>query len=523
MLQVNTSAERDPPPAPAAASRQPVLAVRHAAKRFGPVVALADASLICGPGEIHAIMGANGAGKSTLVKILSGVHRPDSGQIEVDGRPVQFESPSHAARLGIATVFQELSLFSSRTVAENIFAGHEPRRFGLVDSRALLRQSAAVLERLGVSSIDPHRLVGDLSLADRQLVEIAKALSHDPRVLILDEGTSSLARAEVAKLFDLLLGLKASGLAILFISHRMPEIREIADGMTVFRDGRDVATGRTEDMSEHRVVELMLGRALAGALEAPPRRIAPTGPPVLETAGMTVPQRLADVSFSLRPGEVLGLAGLEGQGQSDLLLALFGTYRRQQGQIAVDGRPIVLSSPWAAKRAGLALIPAERKTAGALLPLSIRENIALPNLDRMSRGLFVRPGCERERAEALCKRIAVKAASVESPVGTLSGGNQQKIVLAKWLEADPKIFLLNDPTRGIDVGAKAAIYDLIQELAAAGKAIILYSTETAELTALCHRVMVMDRGRITRVLEEEEVTEDNILRTAVGLGRGEQA
>ncbi len=504
---------------PGARAESVVLTATHVAKRFGSVVALADASLTAAAGEIHAIMGANGAGKSTLVKVLSGVHRPDAGEIRLEGRAVRFENPAHAARLGIATVFQELSLFPSRTVAENVFAGREPLRFGMVNRRALRSQTAAVLNLLGVTHLDPDTGLGGLSLADRQLVEIAKAVSHEPRALIIDEGTSALARSEVVKLFELLRRLKARGLAILFISHRMPELREIADRMTVFRDGADVGGGRVDQMDEHRVVELMLGRRVASQLESPASRTPYDRPVSIKVEALSVPGRLDGVSLDLRRGEVFGLAGLDGQGQSDLLLALFGAYRRYSGAVSLDGRRVRLTAPWRARRAGIALIPAERKTAGLLLPLSIRENVALPNLRAMSIGPFVNPARERRVTEALMERLTLHAASVEAPATTLSGGNQQKVVLAKWLAADPSVFLLNDPTRGIDVGAKASIYALIRELSGAGKTVILYSTELAELIALCDRVAVMDRGRILRVLSSDEATEDAILRTAVGLGK----
>ncbi len=501
----------------------PILAVRHAAKRFGAVVALADASLACSAGEVHAIMGANGAGKSTLVKVLAGVHQPDAGDILLDGAAIRLETPAQAARLGIATVFQELSLFPSRTVAQNMFAGNEPRRLGLVSARTLHRATETVLAKMGVTHLDPRSRIDDLSLADRQLVEIGKAIGHEPRVLILDEGTSALARLEVEKLFELLRRLKAQGYAVLFISHRMPEIKEIADRITVFRDGRDVATGTADSLNEHRVVELMLGRSLATALEAPPPVEKRPDLTSLQVQGLSVPGRLRDVSLAVHPGEVFGLAGLEGQGQADLLLALFGVYRRPSGSVTVNGVPARVDAPWHAKRAGFALIPAERKTAGVLLPQSIRENIALPNLGRLATGPLVDPARERVCAEALVQRLSLKAASVEAPVSSLSGGNQQKVVLAKWLAADPLIYLMNDPTRGIDVGAKAAIYNLIRELAAAGKTVLFYSTETAELIALCRRVAVMDRGRILRVLDGAAVTEANILRTAVGLAGADAA
>jgi ribose transport system ATP-binding protein len=495
-----------------------LIEARGIAKRFGPVTALADASLKCNSGEVHALLGANGAGKSTFVKILSGALSPDAGQIFLKGEPVRLVNPAQAARTGIATVFQELSLFPQRTVAENIVAGREPRnRSGLVDARAMRARARALFERLAITDIRPDQYVSGLSLAKRQLVEICKALSHDPRVLILDEATSALPIQDVEKLFELLAVLKSQGLAIIFISHRMAELRRIADHMTVLRDGRTVASLETASFDEADVVEKMLGRRLGHSLTR--TRTEPQTPrgELLRVEQLSVEGQLSDVSFALGRGEVVGLTGLESQGQTELLLALFGMYRRVSGKVAVNGREARLTSPWRAKAAGMALIPSERKTTGALLPLSIRENVALTVLSRLGRFGFMRPAEEKRLARDLVSRLEIVASSVEAPVSSLSGGNQQKVVLAKWFATGASVFLFYDPTRGIDIGAKEAVYRLIRELAESGKSILLYSTETEELAALCDRVLVMDRGRLVATLAGSEITAESLMRAGLGL------
>jgi ribose transport system ATP-binding protein len=495
-----------------------LIEARGIAKRFGPVTALADASLSCNSGEIHALLGANGAGKSTFVKILTGALSPDAGQIFLKGEPVRLVNPAQAARTGIATVFQELSLFPQRTVAENIVAGREPRnRWGLVNARAMRARARALFERLAITDIRPDEPVSELSLAKRQLVEICKALSHDPRVLILDEATSALPLQDVEKLFELLAVLKSQGLAIIFISHRMAELRRIADRMTVLRDGRTVASLAMTGFDEADVVEKMLGRRLGHSLvrtAAPPR--TPRGE-LLRVERLSIEGQLSDVSFTLGRGEVIGLTGLESQGQTELLLALFGVYRRLGGKVAVEGREVQLTSPWRAKAAGMALIPSERKTTGALLPLSIRENIALALLSRLSRFGFMRRAEEKRLARDLLARLEIVASSVEAPVSSLSGGNQQKVVLAKWFATGAGVFLFYDPTRGIDIGAKEAVYRLIRELAESGKGILLYSTETEELAALCDRVLVMDRGRLVATLAGSDINAGSLMRAGLGL------
>lgn len=494
-----------------------LLEIGNVVKRFGSVTALSDVSFDLRQGEIHALLGANGAGKSTLVKILSGVFPPDRGNILLDGRPVSFASPSAAAAAGAATVFQELSLFPNRTVAENVLAGREPRRFGLIDRPALRRAARSVLERVGLGLIDLDQTVGDLSLADRQLIEIAKALSHAPRVLILDEATSALARTEVRRLFSLLRRLREEGLGIIFISHRMPEIRALADRVTVLRDGRDVMRCDITDFDEANFLGVMLGqeaRTLTRGYVGP----RPTGAAAMEISGLSVPGRLHDIDLTLTEGEIVGLAGLDGQGQGDLLEALFGTYGNLRGDIRIAGKPVSLRAPWQARRAGVALVPLERKTAGVILPFSVRENLALPNLVRLSRGALIDRRAEAQETARLTRELMIKTDTPDTAVGKLSGGNQQKVAIGKWVGSMAKVYLFHDPTRGIDIAAKAAVHDVIRSLARRGCGVILYSSENEELVGLCHRVAVMDRGRIETVLEEEAITDEGILRATVGLG-----
>ncbi|WP_246218112.1 sugar ABC transporter ATP-binding protein [Jiella pacifica] len=508
------------PDARASAAAGTLLEARGISKSFGGVHALENADFSCRTGEIHALLGANGAGKSTLVKVLSGVQRADAGTIALAGETVSFSGPADAARHGVATVFQELSLFPHLTVAENILIGHQPTGFlGQISQRRMRAEVRELFESLGVDHIAPGAHVADLSLADRQLVEIFKALSKKPKLLILDEGTSALGRKEVQRLFDLLRKLKAGGTAVIFISHRMSEIREFVDRMTIFRNGRHVATVRAAEASDGEIVEMMLGQKVERSFPAK-TRIETDAPSLLELAGFSAGSGLQDISFALRRGEVLGLAGLEGQGQGTLLLALFGAYRGIRGEVTISGRPAKVATPWQAKASGIALIPEDRKTEGLVLPMSVRENITFSVLSSLGRFGFVNPTKERAFVARMMERLAVKAASMELPARSLSGGNQQKLVLAKWLETGADIFLFYDPTRGIDVGTKQAFYELIVGLTREGKGVILYSTETSELIGLCHRVAVMDDGRIVETLQGDDITEQDILAAALGVGRG---
>nr|WP_246753859.1 sugar ABC transporter ATP-binding protein [Jiella flava] len=496
-----------------------LLSARGISKSFGGVHALQAANFACERGEIHALLGANGAGKSTLVKILSGVQRPDAGTIAIAGETVDFAGPTDAVAHGVATVFQELSLFPHRTVAENIFIGHEPTGFlGQISQSRLRAAVGDLFASLGVDHIRPNALVADLSLSDRQLVEIFKALSRKPRLLILDEGTSALGRKEVQRLFALLRKLRAGGTSVIFISHRMSEIREFVDRMTVFRNGHHVATVAANAASDAEIVEMMLGQRVERSFPTK-TVVSEAEAPLLEVAGLAAGSDLKGVSLTVRRGEVLGIAGLEGQGQGTLLLTLFGAYRRAAGTVRIDGAPARIGTPWQAKARGIALIPEDRKTEGLVLPMSVRENITFSVLARLGRFGFVSPAKERRFVESMMQRLAVKAASMGLPARSLSGGNQQKLVLAKWLETGADVFLFYDPTRGIDVGTKQAFYELIAGLTREGKGVVLYSTETSELIGLCQRVAVMDDGRIAETLEGDAITEENILAASLRMGR----
>lgn len=495
----------------------PALEAAGISKHFGGTAALTEVDFSCRKGEIHVLLGANGAGKSTLVKILSGVQTADAGIIRLDGRQVELRNPVQAAASGVAAVFQELSLCPHLTVAENIMLAHEPiGALGQIRTRQLRRVVNSLFERLDIKHISPNALVTHLALADRQLVEIAKALSHDPQTLIVDEGTSALGHDEVRRLFDLLNHLRDRGKAIIFISHRMAEVREIADRMTVFRNGTNVGTFAAREVDDDKLIELMLGQHVQQSF--PPRAELPqNAETVLQVDGLAAGELLHDISFSVRAGEVLGIAGLEGQGQGELLLALFGVIRRLTGSVSVRGRRVRLGTPWRATRAGFALIPEDRRTQGLLQPLSLRENIIMASLGKVTRLGLVNQRREREVAQRGMQRMEIKAASMELPVRALSGGNQQKVVIAKWLAAGGDIFLFYDPTRGVDVGTKRAFYELIKGLAEAGKAVLLYTTELSEFVGLCHRVLIMNDHRIVKQLEGEAISEGGILSASIGM------
>lgn len=504
--------------AASASNDAPALEARGIRKQFAGTVALKDADFSCRRGEVHVLLGANGAGKSTLVKILCGVQPPDDGTIRLDGQQVSLPDPIKAAELGVAAVFQELSLCPHLSVAENVMLAHEPTgAMGQIRGRALRSRVTDLFEQIGIDHIKPDTLVACLTLADQQLVEIAKALSHKPRTLIVDEGTSALGTEEVRRLFDLLGRLRSQGTAIIFISHRMAEVREIADRLTVFRNGSNVGTVDAADMDEAHLVELMLGERIEQSFPERPILLS-NAELLLDVSHLGAGHLLDDISFQLRAGEVLGIAGLEGQGQGDLLLALFGMVRRLSGEIRVRGQRVRLGSPWKAIRAGFALIPEDRKTQGLLQPQSLRENIVLASLGALTRAGLIDRSRESRTAEHGMQRMEIKAASMELPVAALSGGNQQKVVIAKWLESGGDIFLFYDPTRGVDVGTKRAFYELIGELAKAGKAVLLYSTELSELVGLCHRVMVMNDRRIAETLVDEAITENAILAASLGVG-----
>ena len=497
--------------------------MRAISKRYGGVTALDQVDFACAAGSIHAVLGENGAGKSTLIKAIAGVVQPDTGQMSFAGAPVAFKSPIEAGRHGIVCVFQELSLIPDLSVADNILLTNAPNRWGFVARRAQRQRAEALLERVGCADIHPLELVRNLPLSRRQMVEIAKALGRAPSLLILDEATSALTAADVDKVYTILRGLRDQGLAILYISHRMHEIKALADTCSVFRNGRHVETFATGARSDDQVVQLMIGRDLAKTY--PPKPKLPAGATTrLQASGLGWGDRLKDITLAIRQGEIVGLGGLDGQGQRELMLALFGVLRGVSGQLAVNGKAVTRMSPARAKspELALALIPEDRKTEGLILPMSIAQNLSMAALSRLSAGGWVNRRAESAGVAGAITKLRIKIGAVSDAVATLSGGNQQKVVIGKWLMTNAGVILLNDPTRGIDVGTKQELYGLLRQLASEGVAVLLYSTDYEELIGLCDRVLIMYGGAITRVLEGDAITETNIVAAALNLAAGEQ-
>ena len=485
-------------------------------KRYGGVTALDSVDFACDLGSVHAVLGENGAGKSTLIKIISGVVQPDEGEIRLDGSSVGFSHPAAANAEGIVCIFQELSLLPDLSVADNISIADPPRWMGMIDGKAQRRRAEELLARIGCDDVNPLARVRDLPLSRRQMVEIAKALAKDPSVLILDEATSALTAADVDTVFEILRRLREDGISILTISHRMHEIEAIADKCSVFRNGQRVETFQQGARTEGEIVQMMIGREITAHF--PPKPPAPeVAQPMLELKGYSWEDRLKSIDLSVGAGEILGLGGLDGQGQKELLLGLFGVLKGTTGQVTVQGKDVSISSPQDAKSAGvdLALIPEDRKTEGLMLPMSIADNLTIASLNRLSNGLFVDASALSAAVEDGIKRMQIKIGSKADPVSTLSGGNQQKVVIAKWLMTDPKVILLNDPTRGIDVGTKQEIYRLLRSLAESGASILFYSTDYEELIGCCDRVAVMYDGAVVRELKGDEIDERNIIASAL--------
>jgi ribose transport system ATP-binding protein len=500
----------------------PLFRMEGVSKRYGGVNALTAADLTVGAGRIHGVLGENGAGKSTLMKIMAGVVHPDEGRMMLDGNDVRFANPAAANAAGIVCIFQELSLVPDLSVADNICISNPPRKFGLIDRRAQRRIAEEALARAGGEDIHPLAPVKDLPLSRRQLVEIAKALVRNPRILILDEATSALTAADVRKVFSVLKRLRAEGLALLYISHRMAEIAELADECTVFRNGRNAGTFTSGTKSDNEIVEMMIGREYTHAFPPKPAPKVTEAIPALEVRNLSWNNRLKDISLTVRAGEIVGLGGLDGQGQRELLLALFGVLRSATGEILIDGKAATLNGPCDAKHGhvGMALIPEDRKTEGLMLPMSVRDNLSMASMSKFSRGGIVDRAAEEKAIGEMIQLLAIKTDGTAVPVGTLSGGNQQKIVIAKWLMTQPKVILLNDPTRGIDVGTKAEIYQLLRKLADGGAAILYYSTDYDELVGCCDRVLVFYDGAVGRVLSGAEITERALVGSALNIGGG---
>ncbi len=492
----------------------PLIELRGIAKRYGGVQALADVSVAVQPGTVHGLVGENGAGKSTLVKILTGAVHPDAGEIRVLGRPQRIADPLAAHRLGIVAMYQEPTVFPDLTVAENVFAGRYPRGvLGTVDWRAMRREAGRILAELGVD-FGADAPVRGLSVADRQLLEIAKALSSRARLLIMDEPTAALSPHEVDTLFATVRRLRGRGVAVIFISHRLEEVTAIADVVTVLRDGRHVATRPARELAHGELVRLMVGRSLEALF---PKQETAVGDPLLVAEGLSRRGVFADVSFQLRRGEIVGLAGFVGAGRSEIARSLFGIDPLDAGRVWIEGRPFRPRSPRAALRRGLAYLPEDRLAQGLVQQMSVRENVSLAVLPSLTPGGILRPRREQTLARRFMDRLRIKATSPSQPVRSLSGGNQQKVVLSKWLAAEPKVLILDEPTHGVDVATKADVHRAISQLAAEGLAILLISSELPELLAMSDRILVMREGRLVAELQRREATQERVIRAAAGV------
>ncbi|WP_426560812.1 sugar ABC transporter ATP-binding protein [Angustibacter sp. McL0619] len=491
------------------AQAEPLLRMRDIIKEFPGVRALDGVDLDVEAGEVHCLLGQNGAGKSTLIKVLAGAHRPDAGEIVWRGAPTTLASPHAADAVGIATIYQELDLVPGLTVAENIVLGHERSRFGFSRPADAERLARGLLDRLGHPEISPRRELGRLSAAGQQIVSMARALSRDARLIVMDEPSAVLDPEEVRGLFDVIRGLKADGVAVVYISHRLEEIREIGDRVTVLKDGRTVAqnlAARTTPTSE--VIRLMTGRSIEYVF---PPRDGEVGEVVLQVEGLSRPREFDDVTFSVRAGEVVGIAGLVGSGRSEVLETVFGARRASRGTVQVDGRRLPGGSVHAAVRAGLGLCPEERKSQGLLMAEPVYRNVSLASMRRFARASFVRERAEIAAAREVVEQLDVRPGDPKRPVRTLSGGNQQKVVLGRWLLRGCRVLLLDEPTRGVDVGARTEIYQLIHRLAADGVAVVLVSSEVPEVLGLSHRVLVLREGRVVHEAPAGELDESKVL------------
>jgi rhamnose transport system ATP-binding protein len=488
-----------------------ILEMQHISKSFAGVHALRDVSFDLRPGEVHALLGENGAGKSTLIKIITGVHQPDAGEIRLNGQRVAFGNPLESRQHGIAAIYQEPSLFPDLDIAENIFVGRQPTRgAGQVAWGQMYQDAADLLDSLGVE-LEPKTKARNLSVAQQQMVEIARALSVHAKILIMDEPTSSLTLAEVDDLFRIVRQLREAGTAIIFISHRLEELFQLADRVTVLRDGAYVGTKTIGEVTTDSLIQMMVGRTLADMF---PKLDVEAGKVVLQVEGLSREGLFRDVSFELRQGEILGMAGLVGAGRTDVARAIFGIVPATTGMIKINGQPVKISSPEQAMRLGLAYVPEDRQHHGLILPLPISQNITLPILSAFARMGWLNGRGEQETARQAAIQMEVKAAGLWQKVRELSGGNQQKVVLAKWLTTKPRILILDEPTRGIDVGTKAAVHGLMSQLAAQGMAIIMISSELPEVLGMSDRILVMREGRLTAQFSRAEATQEKIMLAA---------
>ncbi|MER5519791.1 sugar ABC transporter ATP-binding protein [Streptomyces sp. NPDC002763] len=502
-----------------------MLSVTQLSKTFPGVRALSDVDFTARAGEVHALVGENGAGKSTLIKVLTGVYRPDHGEVTYDGEPVRFTTPLQAQRAGISTIYQEVNLVPLMSVARNLFLGREPLgRLGLIDFRRMHREADEALRGLGIR-VDVHRPLRELGVGAQQMVALARAVAVEARVVIMDEPTSSLEPREVQTLFEVIRMLRERGVAVIYVSHRMDELYELCDTITVLRDGRVVHTGPLAELDRLRLVAMMLGREIGEVRAEGLTKFSGShdtdAEPVLTARELTVRHSLRNVSLSVRPGEVVGLGGLLGSGRSETAKAIAGALPTDTGRVVVAGVPVRAGSTAAAIRAGISLLPEDRKSEGIMPGLSVRENIALAALPGLSRFGLVDDARVDRIVDTFMKRLRIKAAGAHQKVGELSGGNQQKVLLARWLALHPKVLLLDEPTRGIDVGAKAEVQALIDELADDGLAVLLISSDTEELIEGSDRVVVLKEGVVVRELTGDAVTEGDLMRAIAAVPAGE--
>ncbi|MEK8129195.1 sugar ABC transporter ATP-binding protein [Paenibacillus filicis] len=482
-------------------------------KSFFGVKALDQVNFNLQKGEVHALLGENGAGKSTLMKMIAGIHEPDEGEMILRGQPVRMTSPSVSQQHGISIIHQELNLNPYMSVAENIFIGREPHRLGFVDFAKMESESVKLLEQLGLE-ISPKAKVSTLSIGEQQIIEIIKALSLQAEILIMDEPTAVLTERESEKLFALIHQLKRQGVAIIYISHRLNELKLFCDRMTVLRDGKHVITREFGGITEREIANLMVGRELKDLYPAKPSRF---GPEMLRVEGLTSEPHFREISFQLRKGEILGFAGLIGAGRTELASAIFGGKPVHAGKVYYQGQEVKVTSPIRAVRYGFGFATEDRKQTGLLLEMSVAHNMTLPSLNKISRFGFIRRKAEQEVVREKIGELGIKVNQMEHPVKHLSGGNQQKVVLAKWLVAETELFFLDEPTRGIDVGAKSEIYSLISKLAQQGKGVIVISSELPELLGMCNRIIVLHQGRVTGELHHSEASEHAIMALAAGV------
>ncbi len=493
---------------------QPILQLEHISKKFPGVQALSDVQFDVYPGEVHALVGENGAGKSTLIKIISGVHKPDTGEIRVEGHMVHFNNPHGAQAAGVATIYQELSLYPELTVAENIFMGHAPRnRFGILDWGAMRSRANEILASLEIHDMDVNAKVKTLTVGKRQRVEIAKALSQNARILIMDEPTASLTDADVEALFKIVRLLRERGVAVIYISHRLQEVFELADRVTVLRDGQFVGTKSVVETSEGELISMMVGRTIDNLFPKMPTEI---GEVALEVRDLWRRPLTRGASFQVRVGEIVGLAGLVGSGRSELAQVIFGITPAESGEMWLDGKRIRVRHPGQAMSLGIAYVPEDRGTQGLVRQMKVRENLSMAVLRSLTRWFLVESRKEKSLAERAVEQLQIRAYSVEQIVNKLSGGNQQKLVVGKWLASEPRVLIMDEPTRGIDVGAKAEIHRLMSELAQRGLAIIMISSELPEILGMSDRILVMREGKVVAEFAREAATQEIIAEAMMG-------